>query len=59
MIGVGDILEWLAGACLVAAAWCWGGYMLGLLAIAICLGYFAQVYDSPSAPTPPLPPDDE
>ncbi len=61
-LGLGDIIEWLAAAALIAGASVWAGWALGLVALAICLGYFAQCYDAPlpkfrrpRRPTPPQP----
>lgn len=41
---VGDLLEFVAVVCLVAAAYIWTGLALALLVAAICLGYLAQCY---------------
>jgi hypothetical protein len=43
-VRVGDILEWLACAALVYAAYLWSGRSMAALATAACLGYLAQCY---------------
>lgn len=53
---VGDLLEWLAAAALVAAAYLWQHSIpLGLLAAFACLAYFAQCYGKTPFPRPKLP----
>ena len=42
---LGDILEWLSAAALVAAAYLFGGLGAALGATAVVLFYLAQVYD--------------
>jgi hypothetical protein len=49
-VTIGDVLEWLAAACLVAAAYLWSGWVLTLAVAGVSLAYFAQVYDR--APKP-------
>jgi hypothetical protein len=39
---VGDVLEWIAGGCAIAAAFLYLSWPLALLAIALFLGYEAQ-----------------
>lgn len=53
---VGDVLEWIAAACLVASsvlatnlAW------VGLLTGGVCLAYFAQCHAQQAVPKPRLP----
>lgn len=41
---LGDILEWVAAGCLVAAAALWSGLILALAVGGVCLAYFAQCY---------------
>lgn len=43
---LGDLLEWLAAAALIAAAYRWHGVTLALVAGAVCLFYLAQCYDA-------------
>jgi hypothetical protein len=43
---VGDILEWLGAAALVAAAFIWSGTILALAVTGVALAYFAQCYDA-------------
>ena len=46
---LGEILEWLAAACLVTAAALWSGLVLALTVAAASLFYFAQVIAAMSA----------
>ena len=41
---LGDVLEWLAGACLVVAAYLWAGTAPALAAAFLVLFYEAQCY---------------
>jgi hypothetical protein len=41
---IGDLLEWVAAAALVTAAYLWSGTVLALAVGGACLAYFAQVY---------------
>lgn len=40
---LGDVLEWVAAACLIGAAYLWQGIPLALLAASVALAYLAQV----------------
>ncbi len=44
---VGDILEWLAAAALIAAGYLYAGLPMGLVGFAMAMAYFAQLYDLP------------
>jgi hypothetical protein len=40
---LGEVLEWIAAACLVTAAALWSGLILALAVAGACLFYLAQV----------------
>jgi hypothetical protein len=43
-INIGDLLEWLAAACLVAATSLFVGLALALVVAGVCLVWFAQCH---------------
>lgn len=45
-MSVGDLIEWLGGAALVAAAFIWSGLVLALAVGGVFLLYEAQCYSS-------------
>ena len=43
-MALGDVLEWLAGICLVIATYLWGGFAPALAAAFLFLFYEGQCY---------------
>lgn len=52
---IGDILEWLAVACLAGAALTLGGLAPTLLVLGVALFYFGQCYGGSPLPVPKRP----